>query len=137
MAPDGTLLADESKITVDLSSLQSDESRRDSFIKGATLQTSQFPTAVFVPREVQGLPTPLPTSGQATFQLLGDLTVHGVTQPVDWQGTAQFDNASVSGAASTAVKLTQFGMTPPKAGPVLSIEDQLTLELTFTASRQA
>jgi polyisoprenoid-binding protein YceI len=137
LAPDGSIVADQSKISVDLSKLQSDESRRDNFIKGTTLQTSRFPMATFVPREAQGLPSPLPTTGQATFQLIGDLTVHGVTRPVTWQVTAQFGDASVSGAASTTVNISDFGMSPPKAGPVLSIEDGLTLELAFTAARQA
>ena len=137
LAPDGSIVADQSKISVDLSKLQSDESRRDNFIKGTTLQTSRFPMATFVPREAQGLPSPLPTSGQTTFQLVGDLTVHGVTRPVTWQVTAQFGDASVSGAATTTVNISDFGMTPPKAGPVLSIEDGLTLELAFSASRQA
>lgn len=137
LAPDGSIVADQSKITVDLSKLQSDESRRDNFIKGSTLQTSRFPMATFVPREAQGLPSPLPTSGQATFQLVGDMTVHGVTRPVTWQVTAQFGDASVSGAATTTVNISDFGMTPPKAGPVLSIEDGLTLELAFTAAREA
>ena len=121
-------------ITVDLSKLQSDESRRDNWIKNDTIQTSRFPMATFVPREAQGLPTPLPSSGQATFQLLGDLTVHGVTKPVTWQVTAQFADGAVTGNATTNVKITDFGMTPPKVGPVLGIEDALTLELAFSAS---
>ena len=90
LGADGSVLADQSKISVDLTKLQSDESRRDNFIKNDTLQTSRFPMATFAPNAVQGLPTPLPTSGQATFQLSGDLTVHGVTQPVTWQVTASF-----------------------------------------------
>jgi len=135
--PDGSVVADQSQIKVDLSKLTSDESRRDNYIKGSTLQTNQFPMATFTPRQVQGLPTPLPTSGQATFQLLGDLTVHGVTKPVTWQVTAQFDPSNVSGNATTNVNLSDFGMTPPKAGPVLSIEDGLTLELVFSAAREA
>src|SRR5437899_68560 len=129
---DGSVLADQSKISVDLSKLQSNESRRDNFIKTDTLQTSRFPMATFVPTAVQGLPTPLPTSGQATFQLSGELTVHGVTKPVIWQVTAQFTETTVTGSATTDVKITDFGMTPPRAGPVLSIEDGLTLELAFT-----
>jgi polyisoprenoid-binding protein YceI len=136
LAPDGTFLADQSNISVDLRRLQSDESRRDNFIRGDTLQTNRFPMATFVPRQVQGLSVPLPTSGEATFQLAGDLTVHGVTKPVTWQVTAQFDGGSVSGTATTSVKITDFGMTPPRAGPVLSIEDALTLELAFTAAAQ-
>src|SRR6266851_1711392 len=133
LAADGSVRADQSKISVDLTRLQSNESRRDNWIKNDTLQTSRFPMATFVPSGVQGLPMPLPTSGQVTFQLLGDLTVHGVTKPATWQVTAQFGETSVSGSATTDVKITDFGMTPPKVGPVLSIEDALTLELAFTA----
>jgi polyisoprenoid-binding protein YceI len=134
--PDGSVDPAQSQIKVDLSKLASDESRRDNFIKGNTLQTNQFPTATFIPRQVEGLPTPLPTSGQATFQLSGDLTVHGVTRPATWQVTAQFDSGTVSGDATTEVNISDFGMSPPKAGPVLSIQDGLTLELAFTASRE-
>lgn len=134
--PSGDPVDDQSHITVDLTTLQSDESRRDNFIKGQTLNTSRFPTATFVPRSVQGLPAPLPTSGQATFALSGDLTVHGTTRPVTWQVTATFGNANMTGNATTTVQITDFGMSPPKAGPVLSIEDQLTLELNFAAARE-
>jgi len=135
LGADGSVLADQSKITVDLTKLQSDESRRDNFVKSDTLQTSRYPMATFVPNAVQGLTMPLPTSGQTTFQLSGDLTVHGVTKPVTWQVTASFADTTISGSATTAIKITDFGMTPPKAGPVLSIEDALTLELAFTAAR--
>ena len=91
----------------------------------------------FVPRSVEGLSSPLPTSGSATFQLHGDLTVHGVTKPVTWRVTADFSNGTMTGNATTTVQITDFGMSPPKAGPVLSIEDELTLELSFAATREA
>src|SRR5690349_15677273 len=110
---DGSVNPDQSQIKVDVSQLTSDESRRDNFIKGNTLQTSQFPMATFTPRSVQGLPSPLPSSGQATFQLSGDLTVHGVTRPVTWQVAAQFGSGNVSGNATTDVNISDFGMTPP------------------------
>ena len=135
LGADGSVLADQSKITVDLTKLRSNESRRDNWIQGNTLQTSRYPMATFVPNAVQGLAMPLPTTGQATFQLSGDLTVHGVTKPVTWQVTANFADATVSGSATTDVKITDYGMTPPRVGPVLSIEDGLTLELAFTAAR--
>jgi polyisoprenoid-binding protein YceI len=137
IAADGSIVPDQSEISVDLRRLTSDESRRDNFIKGETLQTSRYPTATFVPREAQGLPTPLPGSGQLSFELSGDLTVHDVTRPVVWQVTAQFAWPAVTGQATTTVNISDFGMTPPKAGPVLSIQDQLTLELAFSAARKA
>jgi polyisoprenoid-binding protein YceI len=44
-------------------------------------ETNRFPTATFVPQSAEGLPSPLPTSGSATFQLNGDLTVHASPNP--------------------------------------------------------
>jgi polyisoprenoid-binding protein YceI len=134
--PAGAILAEQSRITVDLRTLRSDESRRDNFIQRNTLETSQYPNAEFVPREAQGLPAPLPTSGEAVFQLLGDLTVHGVTRPVTWEVTASFGEQEITGSALTNVKLTDFNMTPPRVGPVLSIEDAAKLELDFLATRE-
>jgi polyisoprenoid-binding protein YceI len=132
----GEPVAEQSQVTVDLSVLQSDERRRDNFIKQDTLQTSRFPNATFVPRDIEGLSVPMPSSGEATFQLSGDLTVRGVTRPVTWQVNASFANDQVSGTATTNVHMSDFGMTPPKVGPVLSIEDELALELNFTAARE-
>ena len=133
--PSGAILAEQSRIVVDLRSLRSDESRRDNFIQRNTLQTDRFPTAEFVPREAPGLPIPLPASGQAAFQLVGELTVHGVARPATWEATASFGEQEVAGTAVTRVKMTDFGMTPPRVGPVLSLEDELTLELDFRAAR--
>jgi polyisoprenoid-binding protein YceI len=134
--PSGAIVPEQSKITVDLQTLRSDESRRDNFIQRNTLETSQFPTAELVLREAQGLPTPLPTSGEAVFQLVGDLTVHGVTRPVTWDVTARFGEQEINGTATTEVKMTDFDMTPPRVGPVLSIEDSTKLDLDFKAIRE-
>lgn len=137
LADDGSILTDQSQITVDLRQLKSDESRRDNFIQGSTLQTGRYPTATFVPKQAAGLDNPLPTSGSASFQLSGDLTVHGVTKPVTWQVSGQFDPDTVGGTATTQVNISDFGMTPPKAGPVLNIQDGITLQLDFQAQRQS
>ncbi|MBV9357940.1 MAG: YceI family protein [Chloroflexi bacterium] len=134
--PDGSVNSDQSQVTVDLTSLTSDEDQRDNFIKRNTLQVNQFPTATFVPTQVVGLDTPLPTSGQQTFQLMGNLTVHGVTQPVTWDVNAQFGDTSVSGDATTPVHITDFGMPIPSVAVVLSLNDALTLEMQFVANTQ-
>jgi polyisoprenoid-binding protein YceI len=126
---DGTIAADQSRITVDLTSLQSDSMTRDNYIKRNTLQVSEFPNAVFVVTSAPGLPIPLPTSGSATFELVGDLTVHGVSRPTTWQATATFAEREVTGSATTTVLMTDFGMTPPRVGSVVSIEDSVRLEL--------
>lgn len=122
-----------SRVAVDLRELRSDQSRRDNYIKRNTLETDRFPTAEFVPTEVRGLAGPLPSAGEVTFQLAGELTVHGVTRPVVWDVRARLDGGTATGTATTRVTMTEFGMTPPQVGPVLSIEDAVALELDFHA----
>jgi polyisoprenoid-binding protein YceI len=127
----GSLLAAESRFSVDLRGLQSNERRRDNFIQAETLQTSRYPTAELVPTEVRGLPSPLPTAGEVAFALLGDLTVHGVARPTLWQVVARVDGGQIAGTATTRVKITDFGMELPRVAVLLSIEDELALEVDF------
>jgi polyisoprenoid-binding protein YceI len=128
---DGTIVSQASKFVVDLTSLTSDKAQRDRFIQRNTLQTDTYPTAEFVPTQAIGLPSPLPTSGPVTFQLAGDLTVHGVTHPTTWDVTAQIADQSLTGSASTSVTFEDFGMTQPKVPVVLSVEDNLKLIVDF------
>jgi polyisoprenoid-binding protein YceI len=136
LGPDGKVQPG-SQITLDLNSLASDRQTRDNFVKRVTLQTNQFPNVEFVPKEVQGLPSPLPASGQAAFKLLGDATIRGVTRPLAWDVTATLSADGVQGQATSSFKLSDFGITPPKAGPVISVDDAGKLDMKFQASRSA
>ncbi len=129
--PDGQLVAGESHFVVDLTTLHTDNNRRDGYIQRNTLETGTYPEAVFVPTAAAGLPSPLPDSGPVAFQLSGDLTVHGVTRPVTWEVTAEIAGQSLTGTATTSITFTDFGMTLPRVGPVLSVEDLIALQLDF------
>lgn len=121
-----------SKITVDLRTLKSDEARRDNYLRRNTLTTASFPYTEFVPREVHGLPFPLPGSGSASVQIRGDLTIRGVTRPVVWDGTAGFRGNSVRLQARTSFKFGDFELTRPRVLVVLSVEDNIGLEVDLT-----
>jgi polyisoprenoid-binding protein YceI len=127
----GTIVSDASKITIDLTTLTSDKSQRDNYIKRSTLNTNKYPNAVFVPTSVAGLPWPLPATGQATFTMSGDLTAHGVTKPTTWNANATFAGTTISGSATTDVTFEDFGMSAPRTMLVLSVEDHLTFTLNF------
>lgn len=133
---DGQVVPGESVFEVDLRTLRSDQSRRDNYIQENTLQTARFPMATFVPTGVSGLPWPLPESGALSFQLSGDLTLHGVTRPVTWEVTAQAQGDRVVGTATTQVTFEDFGMQQPRVAVVLSVEETITLELDFTVVRE-
>jgi polyisoprenoid-binding protein YceI len=136
--PDGTI-APESKLTVDLKSLTSDQSMRDGYIQQRTLETEKFPTLVIVPKRAVGLPAPLPAGqqAQAGFQLIVDMTLHGVTKETTWNVVATFGNASVGGRATTTVQFADFNMTKPTLARLLSVDDKIQLEIEFRCTRTA
>ncbi|HEU5318852.1 MAG TPA: YceI family protein [Chloroflexota bacterium] len=137
LSPEGALVPGASKITVDVTSLATDNRMRDQFIKQNTLQTQRFPTAEFVPTRTEGLPNPLPASGEHTFKLIGLMTVKGVQKEVTWDVTARRAANELLGKATTAVTFGDFGMQPPRVASVLSITDEIRLELDLAASQTA
>jgi polyisoprenoid-binding protein YceI len=135
--PDGAVVADASKISVNLRTLATDNRMRDDYIKQNTLQVNRFPTAEFVPTKAEGIPSPLPASGEHTFKLTGMMTMRGVQKEVTWDVTAKRNAGQLEGKATTAVKFGDFGMTPPRVASVLSITDEIRLELDLVASQTA
>jgi len=135
---DGKIVREGSSFTVDLTSIQSDNQRRDGFIRRNTLKTDSFPKAVFVPTSARGLPATLPATGEMAFELMGDLTIHGVTKPATWQvKAARSASGAVTGSATTNFKFGDYGMTIPKVGMVLSVDDSITLEYDFNLLPEA
>ena len=132
----GKVVPAQSKITINLASLTSDESRRDGYVQRRTLETSQFPNAIFTVTEVTGLPAALPNEGDHTFKLTGDFTIKDVTKPVSWDVTASFSPQEVTGSANTSITFEQFELDKPSVLIVLSLADTLKLEIDFTATRR-
>lgn len=128
---DGKIARDQSKITVNVASLKSDRERRDQFLKRATLGSDSFPTVTLVPTEVHGLPSPVPAGGSLTFEVVGDLTVRGVTHPTTWHVTAASQNGAYTGTASTKFTFADFQMTQPKIRILLTVADTIKLEYDF------
>jgi len=134
---DGSIVSAESKIVVDLRTLKSDRSQRDNFLRNNTLQTNRYPYATFVPISAPGLPTILPPSRQASFKLVGELTIRDVTKEVTWdadcQVTEQEDEATCH--ATTSFTFGFFNLTQPRVPVVLSIVDNITLEVDLVLQR--
>ncbi|MFQ5854363.1 MAG: YceI family protein [Anaerolineae bacterium] len=101
-----------------------------------TLQTDRFPVAELVPIEARGLPSPLPESGEIAFQLVGDLTIRDVTQQVVWDMTARIAGEEVVGQAQTSLTFDDFNLTPPRVPLVLSVEDNIRLEMDLHLRRE-
>ena len=124
-------IGSDSKFVVDITKLKSDRSMRDGYIQHRTLQTDQYPTVTLVPKQFQGLPSPIPDTGKVSFTLLGDLTVRGVTRPTSWAVTAYLRNGEVRGTASTGFTFDDFKLDKPRVGSVLSVADSIHLVYDF------
>ena len=128
----GKLVPASSKFVVNVGTLKSDKDRRDGYVRNRVLETSQFPTVELTPTAISGLTLPMPTSGTRTFQLVGNLTVHGVTKPTTWSVNASFDKGRVNGTAETSFLFSDFALNQPRVPVVLSVADSIKLEYTFS-----
>ncbi len=127
----GNVVRDSSKITVNLTKLKSDKDRRDNFIHRKTMEIDKFPIVELVPTMVHGLLS-MPLAGTAsTFDLMGDLTVHGVTHPTMWKVSAKSDGTDVFGTATTAFTFKDFSLDQPRVPVLLSVADTIKLEYDF------
>ncbi len=136
--PDGSIDSAQSRFTVDLRTLKSDQDQRDGFLRSPRgLNTEKFPTAEFVPRRVVGMPWPFPSQNpaQAGFQLIGDMTVYGMTSDATWNIVATFNPQLVAGRASTNFTFAKFGIPKPQLARLLSVDDTINLEFEFRFKR--
>ncbi len=133
----GAVVRSASGFDVNMTGLTSDETRRDNYVRTRLLVTDSFPTTKLAVTGVRGLPSPLPTNGRVQFQLLGDLTVKGVTRPTTWDVTANVSGDQLTGTAATAFTFDQFQLTQPRVRVVLSVNDTIRLEYDFTMKKQA
>ena len=137
--PDGSV-ASQSKLTVDLRTLTSDQEMRDNYVRSRTLETDKFPFLEFVPTRVEGLASPLSSPFQAQavgFQLIGNMTVHGVTRPASWSVIATLRGATVAGRATATVHFSDLSLTKPSVPLLLSLDDKIQLEIEFRCIRSA
>ena len=136
IAPDGSIVTAQSKLTIDLRALKSDQDQRDNFVRTRTLETDKFPYAEFSPTRVEGIPAMIPTQGQVGFTLIGNMTIHGVTKEVAFKGIATFGrDSTVNGRAKTDFTFATFGLTKPAIGRLMSVDDKIELEVVFRFKR--
>ena len=122
-------------ISIDLASVTSDESRRDSQFKGRIMNVAQYPTATFTLTSPIDLGT-LPADGATvTVPATGDLTLHGTKKSVTVNLTAKRSAGVISVAGTIPVVFADYGIPSPSFGPA-SVEDHGEIEflVTFTAS---
>ena len=118
---DGDRLA-AAQLRADMSTLRSDESRRDDALRTRGIETDRFPQAEFELSE----PVDLTRRDQG---VRGELTLHGETQPIAVRVSAQrLGDDTIELAGEAPIAFADFNIEPPSVAGVVTVEDKGTLE---------
>ncbi|MEV0220356.1 YceI family protein [Streptomyces sp. NPDC050704] len=129
---EGTRAASGS-FTVDLASVRSDSDQRDGQFRGRVMNTERYPNATFELTEPVDFGSVPDVNEQVTGKATGDLTIHGQTNSVTFDLTAQrtADGFRVNG--SIPVTFADYGIDAPNFGGI-TVEDEGTVEFLLAFS---
>ena len=135
----GTLeIADEHvtsvEIEVDLTTLRTDDSRRDGAVQRA-LGTSQHPAATFSLTTELDIGGAVESGEPVSLAAPGDLTVKGITQPVTINIEARLVGSVIAVVGSVEITFADFDVTVPQVPIVLSAEDHGIMEFLLLFRR--
>jgi polyisoprenoid-binding protein YceI len=110
-------------VTVQVASIASDNGMRDSQFRGRVMETSEFPEATFLltaPIELGSVPVEGATVA-ATAR--GELTMHGVTQPVTFDIEAVRGPQRIAVVGSIPIVFGDYGIDNPSTNAVTTQDD--------------
>lgn len=114
-------------LSVDLTTVTSDESRRDNQFRGRIMDIARFPTATFslaAPIDLGSRPS---DAASMTASATGTFTIRGKTRRVTFDVTAKSVGTSVEVGGSIPVVFADFGIPDANFGPA-TVEDRGEIE---------
>ncbi|MDE0668054.1 MAG: YceI family protein, partial [bacterium] len=122
------------EVEVDLTTVVSDRPQRDGLVR-RSLDTEQFPFARFELVEPVTFES-LPAAGESvTATVVGAFEIHGASRPVELSLEATWIEGVVIVGGTFEIRFEDYGIVPPRAPVVLSVEDVGTIELLLNFTR--
>lgn len=134
---DGDLAGAEIRAEIDAASIHTGQPQRDAHLAGSDfLDAGQFPTLRFVSTQVEPLE-------DERVMIAGDLTMHGVTRPIELEATLlghgpdPWDNERLGLELHGELNRAEFGITfnMPLAPGKVAISDTVELALDLSLIR--
>ena len=120
--------------TVDMTTVTSDQDRRDRQFQGRVMDTTTYPTATFKVSRPIDLPS-IPAEGATTtVDVPGELTMHGTTKPVTIKISTRHSGSTVQVSGSVPVVFADWNIPNPSFAGVVTTEDHGVMEflVSFT-----
>ncbi|MEX2628238.1 MAG: YceI family protein, partial [Ilumatobacteraceae bacterium] len=135
----GSLVIDGTTVTaaefeVDMTTVESDDDRRDRQFRGRIMNVDEFPTASFVLTESIQLGEIPPPGEQLTAAATGDLTLRGVTNSVTFDVTAQLEDGRIGVLGAIPVVFADYDIVNPSTAGITT-EDEGLLEFVLVFER--
>jgi polyisoprenoid-binding protein YceI len=112
----GTTL-DSATFEVDLTSVSSDDDRRDNQFRTRIMDTSSFPTATFVLTEPVDLTSVPADLEEVTVSATGELTLRGVTNEVTFDLTARRNGEAIEVNGTIPITFADYEIPDASFGP--------------------
>jgi len=122
-----------STISVDLSTLASDQDRRDNYIRQNLFSTD--PVATFTVDSIT-LPDSYAPGDTFTATVTGTATIRGVTGPMTFQVEANFDGTTLQVHGTTDFTWADFDIPPPNT-QIVTVQDNVHIEILVVAREGA
>ena len=126
----------DNRFTVQMNTLESDQSLRDMYIRRSGPQFNTYPEAVFVATAIEGAPATYTEGEEVSFKLIGDITVREVTQPATFDVTASLSGDTLKGTASSTLLMSSFGIEQLNFANTLTVNDEFGINVEFVAREQ-
>ena len=136
LTSDGLYEGLESKFLVDLSTLQTDESRRDNYVRSNVLQTSRYQYAEFVIESIDAFPAGYVEGEEASLTLTGTMTIKDASLPITFTVLARQAEGTLTATADTQFNMSDFGIDPPQVA-LASATDGVVLQIVIIAREPA
>lgn len=121
-------------IEVDVASIATDNPTRDEYFTSTALETDLYPTATFELTETATTDATIQPGTVTTIELVGDLTMHGVAQPVTLQAEVAITDSGAQVAGSIPITFADYDVEAPSLGFV-EVEDTGFVEFSLQLAR--
>ena len=121
-------------IEIDLHSLSSDQAFRDRYIRSRMFPNSRV--ATFTVRDVGPVPAGLFGGSEIAKTVDGDLNIRDENVPLSFDVVARIDGEVLQVLGKTTFTWSDLGIAPPTAGPVVSVKDEVRVEVLLQAEPQ-
>ena len=123
-------------VVINVRTLRTDSSFRDRAMRGPILGSARDENefATFEPTSITGLPDHVTVGDRLSLTVVGDLTLSGVTLPMEFAVEVSVVSDERIEAAGTATVLrSDFGLDIPDVPSVSDVDDEVTLAIELVA----